>query len=88
MVLARQIALDLCLADVPATSGAYLLGSTSPDIRVITRQDRLSTHFFDLNEHNHQDSEPPSSGRTEAWPLPNASTLRLAPGQQATSPIW
>ncbi|MBK7724231.1 MAG: zinc dependent phospholipase C family protein [Dehalococcoidia bacterium] len=56
MVLARQIALDLCLADVPATSGAYLLGSTSPDIRVITRQDRLSTHFFDLNEHNHQDS--------------------------------
>ena len=56
MVLARQIALDLGRADVPADSGAYLLGSTSPDIRVITKQDRLSTHFFDLNEHNHQDS--------------------------------
>jgi hypothetical protein len=56
MVLARQIALELGHADVPADSGAYLLGSTSPDIRVITKQDRLSTHFFDLNEHNHQDS--------------------------------
>jgi hypothetical protein len=56
MVLARQIALDLCNADVPADSGHYLLGATTPDIRVITRQDRFSTHFFDLNEHNHQDS--------------------------------
>jgi hypothetical protein len=56
MVLARQIALDLDHADVPAASGAYLLGSTSPDIRVITKQDRLSTHFFDLTEHSHQDS--------------------------------
>lgn len=56
MVLARQIALDLCHESVPASSGAYLLGATSPDIRVITKQDRLSTHFFDLNEHNHQDS--------------------------------
>jgi hypothetical protein len=56
MVLARQIALDLCNDDVPADSGHYLLGATSPDIRVITRQDRFSTHFFDLNEHNHQDS--------------------------------
>jgi len=56
MVLARQIALDLGHVDVPASSGAYLLGATSPDIRVITKQDRLSTHFFDLNEHNHQDS--------------------------------
>ena len=56
MVLARQIALDLGHEDVPPGSGHYLLGATSPDIRVITKQDRLSTHFFDLNEHNHQDS--------------------------------
>ncbi|MEO8540286.1 MAG: zinc dependent phospholipase C family protein [bacterium] len=56
MVLARQIALDLGHADAPADSGAYLLGATSPDIRVITKQDRLSTHFFDLNERDHQDS--------------------------------
>ena len=56
MVLARQIALELGHEDVPANSGAYLLGATSPDIRVITKQDRNSTHFFDLNEHDHQDS--------------------------------
>jgi hypothetical protein len=56
MVLARQVALDLGHADAAASSGCYLLGATSPDIRVITKQDRLSTHFFDLNEHNHQDS--------------------------------
>ena len=56
MVLARQIAQELRHDDVPANSGAYLLGATSPDIRVITKQDRLSTHFFDLNEHDHQDS--------------------------------
>lgn len=56
MVLARKIALDLGHEDVRADSGAYLLGATSPDIRVITKQDRLSTHFFDLNEHDHQDS--------------------------------
>ncbi len=56
MVVARNIALELGHGAVPADSGAYLLGATSPDIRVITKQDRLSTHFFDLNEHDHQDS--------------------------------
>ncbi len=56
MVVARQVALDLGRSDLPADSGAYLLGATSPDIRVLTRQDRYSTHFFDLNQHNHQDS--------------------------------
>ncbi len=56
MVLARRIAEELKVADLSPDSGHYLLGATSPDIRVITKQDRLSTHFFDLNEHNHQDS--------------------------------
>ncbi len=56
MVLARRVALALDHADVPPDSGPYLLGATTPDIRVLTRQDRFSTHFFDLNEHNHQDS--------------------------------
>ena len=36
--------------------GQYLLGATTPDIRVITRQARFSTHYFDLNETGHQDS--------------------------------
>ncbi len=56
MVLARQIAIDLGPKAIEADSGCYLLGATTPDIRVITRQDRRSTHYFDLNEHGHQDS--------------------------------
>lgn len=56
MVLARNVAdfLDQpCLADA---EGPYLLGATTPDIRVLTRQDRRTTHFFDLDNHGHQDS--------------------------------
>ena len=56
MVLARQVAADLDDGALKNQPGAYLLGATTPDIRVITRQDRLSTHFFDLDEHSHQDS--------------------------------
>ncbi|WP_322797341.1 zinc dependent phospholipase C family protein [Tepidiforma sp.] len=56
MVVARQVAIDLATEHLSPDSGHYLLGATSPDIRVLTRQDRFSTHFFDLNEHNHQDS--------------------------------
>jgi hypothetical protein len=56
MVLARQVAIDLGQEDLTGYPGAYLLGATSPDIRVITRQDRFSTHFFDFNEFGHQDS--------------------------------
>jgi hypothetical protein len=56
MVLARQIAADLASEALDATPGAYLLGATTPDIRVLTRQDRFSTHFFDLNGPDHQDS--------------------------------
>ncbi len=56
MVLARQLGLDLGHEDLSSNAGAYLLGATSPDIRVLTRQDRASTHFFDLNGADHQDS--------------------------------
>jgi hypothetical protein len=56
MVLARQIAEALGSDKVDARSGAYLLGATTPDIRVLTRQDRFSTHYFDLNGPDHQDS--------------------------------
>ncbi|MGI8925291.1 MAG: zinc dependent phospholipase C family protein [Tepidiformaceae bacterium] len=56
MVLARQVAVGLG-EDAPAESpGAYLLGATAPDIRVLTRQDRYSTHFFNLDDHGDQDS--------------------------------
>lgn len=56
MVLAREIAASLGQGDLDAFPGPYLLGATTPDIRVITRQDRYSTHFFDLNTADHQDS--------------------------------
>ncbi|MBA4179091.1 MAG: hypothetical protein C0506_00740 [Anaerolinea sp.] len=56
MVLAREIALSLKSDALDPASGHYLLGATTPDIRVITRQDRFSTHYFDLNGPDHQDS--------------------------------
>ncbi len=56
MVLARQVALDLGEATIASAEGAFLIGATTPDIRVITRQDRFSTHHFDLNVHESQDS--------------------------------
>lgn len=56
MVLARQLSLDIAQDELTANAGAYLLGATTPDIRVLTRQDRFSTHFFDLNGPDHQDS--------------------------------
>ncbi|OAI41981.1 hypothetical protein AYO38_03375 [bacterium SCGC AG-212-C10] len=56
MVLADQIARDLGSGVLDASAGPYLIGATTPDIRVLTRQDRFSTHFFDLNVHDHQDS--------------------------------
>ena len=56
MVLAREIAVTLDSEQLSPDSGHYLLGATTPDIRVLTRQDRFSTHFFDLNGPDHQDS--------------------------------
>jgi hypothetical protein len=39
-----------------AEIGAFTLGATTPDIRVITRWERERTHFFDLDNEQHQDS--------------------------------
>lgn len=36
-------------------NGDYLLGATTPDIRVLTRWDRERTHFFDIYNDSHQD---------------------------------
>jgi hypothetical protein len=36
--------------------GNLYLGATAPDIRVITRWERTRTHFFDLNNFEHQDA--------------------------------
>jgi hypothetical protein len=57
MIAARRAAGSFSPTCVDAKAGAYLLGSTSPDIRVLTRWDRERTHFFDLEEETaHQDS--------------------------------
>ena len=38
--------------------GCYLLGSTSPDIRVITGRPRAETHFYDVNADNVESGIP------------------------------
>jgi hypothetical protein len=56
MALARDIARAVDVSLLEENSGAFFLGATSPDIRVLTRGDRADTHFFDLNVYEHQDS--------------------------------
>lgn len=56
MSLARE--LDRVLQDphLAYDPGAYYLGSTAPDIRVLTRWEREKTHFFRLDCYEEQDS--------------------------------
>jgi hypothetical protein len=57
MALARDIGTQVKLPQAVAQEeGAYLLGATTPDIRVLTRGDRRDTHFFDLGVVEHQDT--------------------------------
>ncbi len=55
MIIARDIAGGIESPLVDADRGAYYLGATTPDIRVLTRWDRERTHFFDLNSFEEQD---------------------------------
>lgn len=54
MTVARDLARELGEPAIEAERGAYYLGATTPDIRIITRWDRARTHFFDLNEFEEQ----------------------------------
>ena len=54
--LARRIAKRLRTAVLDDERGNLYLGATAPDIRVITRWERSRTHFFDLNDFEHQDA--------------------------------
>jgi hypothetical protein len=56
LVLADRLSKALDNASVRDHLGPYLLGSTAPDIRILTREDRRMTHFFDLSVYDHQDS--------------------------------
>lgn len=55
MVAAREIAQDLASPIIDADRGAFYLGATTPDIRVITRWERERTHFFNLDDFEEQD---------------------------------
>ena len=54
LTAARSLAADLSSPQVEADRGAYYLGATTPDIRVLTKWDRARTHFFDLNDFDDQ----------------------------------
>jgi hypothetical protein len=49
MTVARELAGDLHAPRIECDRGAYYLGATTPDIRLLTRWDRERTHFFDLH---------------------------------------
>ena len=54
--LAKNLADQLALRDIESDRGAYYLGSTAPDMRRVARLDRSQTHFFRLDNFEHQDS--------------------------------
>src|SRR3990172_8296280 len=54
MTLARELARQLGRSAIESDPGAYYLGATTPDIRVITRWERARTHFFDLDHFEEQ----------------------------------
>ncbi len=56
MGLAREITRVLHNPHLAYDPGAYYLGSTAPDIRVLTRWERERTHFFRLDCYEQQDS--------------------------------
>ena len=57
MVAACRAADRVSAAAAPLgqSNGDFLLGATTPDIRVLTRWDRERTHFFNIYEDGHQD---------------------------------
>lgn len=52
--VAKQVADRLSAPELDEERGNLYLGSTAPDIRVITRWERERTHFFDLNRFEEQ----------------------------------
>ena len=56
MIAACRAGERLAAQRLDAANGEFLLGATTPDIRVITRWDRERTHFFDITDEGHQDS--------------------------------
>jgi Zinc dependent phospholipase C len=55
-VIAKQMAERLNTPTLDQQRGNLYLGSTAPDIRVITRWDRQRTHYFDIHNFGEQSS--------------------------------
>lgn len=56
MAFARQVQETVRASVLAEQVGPFLLGATTPDIRVLTRWQRQRTHFFDFDDFDHQDS--------------------------------
>lgn len=54
--IAKQMADRLSLPALDGQRGNVYLGSTAPDIRVITRWERQRTHYFDIHNFGEQNS--------------------------------
>jgi hypothetical protein len=54
MTVARDLAQDIASPVIDADRGAFYLGATAPDIRVLTRASREDTHFFTLDDFDDQ----------------------------------
>ncbi len=54
MTVAHTLAAAIDSSRIDAERGAYYLGATTPDIRVMTRWDRERTHFFKLDDFHEQ----------------------------------
>lgn len=49
MSVAREMANDIAHPILDANRGAFYLGSTGPDMRILSRANRTSSHYFDLD---------------------------------------
>lgn len=54
--IARQMADYLRVPELDERRGNLYLGSTAPDVRVLTRWDRQRTHYFDIHNFDDQSS--------------------------------
>lgn len=56
MSVARDLADLMNSPAIDVDRGVYYLGSTGPDMHILSREDRISSHYFDLDCLAHQDS--------------------------------
>ncbi len=94
MAMAKELADRLHQPALDGDRGAYYLGSTAPDIHVITRCERERTHFFNLNNF---DAQSGIDGFFKAYPelarpdRLNASTAAFLAGYMshlAMDEVW